>query len=72
MSKKLLVATVLIPDFYNPVKVWVVTRNNQRKYSINQMINGRIFYKKFSKTTKYRVSEVVMRTPEELDALFSA
>lgn len=72
MSKKLVALTLLIPDFYNPAKVWVVTRSSQRKYSVNQMINGVLFYKTFSKTTKYRVSELVFKTPEELDVLFSA
>ncbi len=72
MSKKLLALTVFVPDFYNPAKTWVVTRDQQRKYSVNQLINGAIHYKKFTKTTKYRVSELVFKTPEELDELFSA
>lgn len=72
MRKKLVALTLLIPDFYNPAKVWVVTRDGQRKYSVNQMVNGRLFYKKFSRTSKYRVSELVFKTFDELNILFSA
>lgn len=72
MRKKLVALTLFVPDFYNPAKVWVVMRDGQRKYSVNQMINGKLFYKKFSKTSKYRVSELVFKTPQELNALFAA
>lgn len=71
-SRKLIVATIFVPDHWNPAKTWVITRTGQRKYRTNQMIHGRLFYKKFRPCSKYGVSEATMRTFEELHQLFSS
>ena len=63
--------TAFLPCLWNPAKDWVVTRTAQGKYYTNQMINGKLFYKKFTRTTKYSVSEATCRTTTELNAAFS-
>ena len=62
--------TAFFPCIWNPAKTWVVTRTRQGKYYTNQLINGRLFYQKFTRTTKYSVSEATCRTIEELNAAF--
>jgi hypothetical protein len=63
--------TALIPCMWNPAKVWVVTRSKNGEYRTNQLIHGRLFYKKFTKTSKYSVSEATCKTYAELNAIFS-
>lgn len=63
--------TAFIPCMWNPAKTWVITRTRQGKYYTNQMINGQLFYKKFTRTTKYGVSEATCQTIPELNAIFS-
>lgn len=63
--------TALIPCHWNPAKTWVVTRTVQRKYLVNQLINGRLFYSKFTPCSKYGVSEATCRTYDELNKIFS-
>lgn len=41
-----------IPDKYNSNKVWLVKRYVCGAYYVNQEVNGRVFYKRFTKTTK--------------------
>ena len=65
------VMTALIPCHWNPAKTWVVTRTQQGKYLINQMINGKLFYPKFGQSRKYGISEATCRTMEELGEIFA-
>lgn len=63
--------SIEVPSLWNPAKTWVVTRTSQGKYYINQKINGKMFYSKFTQTRKYAVSEATCLTIEELNAAFS-
>lgn len=63
--------TALIPCMWNPAKVWAITRTACGHYYTNQLINGKPFYKKRTKTTKYGVSESTCRTMPELNEIFS-
>jgi hypothetical protein len=62
--------TAFIQCKFNPNKIWLVTRTNQSKYLINQMIKGKLVYNHFVKTSKVRVSEVTCISTEELNELF--
>ncbi len=66
----MLVMTAFIQCQFNPNKTWLVTRTNQGKYLINQMIKGQISYSSFVKTNKIRVSEITCISLEELNELF--
>lgn len=41
-----------IQDKHNPSKVWVIKITNCYHYYMNQKIGGRMFYPRFTKTTK--------------------
>jgi hypothetical protein len=49
-----------INDRYNPLKVWVVKVTKCNHYYVNQKINGRMFYKRFSKTTKRQLENAIL------------
>lgn len=38
-----------VQDKYNPIKIWVIKKSKCNHYYVNQKINGRLFYSKFSK-----------------------
>lgn len=63
--------SIEVPSLFNPAKTWVVTRTAQGKYYINQKINGKMFYAKFTQTRKYAVCEAVCLNSQELNAAFS-
>jgi hypothetical protein len=46
------VETIEIQDKYNSDKIWVVKVTSCNHYYYNQKINKKLFYRKFSKTTK--------------------
>lgn len=47
-----------INDKYNPIKVWVIKITNCGHYYVNQKIAGKLFNKKFQKTTKAKLLEI--------------
>jgi hypothetical protein len=49
-----------IQDKYNPAKVWVIKRTKCGHYYVNQKIHGKMFYPKFSKTTKRQLNNAVL------------
>jgi len=42
--------TIEIKDRFNARKVWIVKRSKCGHYYVNQKIDGRIFYSKFTRT----------------------
>lgn len=49
-----------IQDKYNPAKVWVIKITKSRNFYINQKIHGRLFYDRFSRTTKRALKNAVL------------
>ncbi|MED3563968.1 hypothetical protein [Bacillus xiapuensis] len=49
-----------IQDKYNPLKVWVIKRSKCSHYYVNQKINGKLFYSKFSRTRKKNLKNAVL------------
>ena len=45
-------------DKYNPRKVWLVKHYADGHYTLNQEICGRVFYSRFQRTTKVKISEL--------------
>lgn len=48
-----------IVDKFNTEKVWVLTRYKCGHYHINQIIKGRKFYKRATRTSKQHFMEVL-------------
>lgn len=63
--------TSFIPCVWNPAKCWVVTRTNQGKYYLNQMINGQMMYEKAVQMKKRHICQSVSQTVSELNVAFS-
>lgn len=43
---------IRVQDRYNPIKVWIVKRDSNGHYYMNQEIAGKLFYSKYVRTTK--------------------
>jgi hypothetical protein len=52
-----------IEDKYNPAKVWVVKHTKSGNFYVNQKIHGRLFYKRFSRTTKRQLQSAILFDP---------
>ena len=48
-----------VRDKYNPNKVWIIKRTNDRHYYANQLICGKLFYSRFQRITKDRWYEIL-------------
>lgn len=51
-------------DKYNPLKIWVIKRYKCGHYYVNQKICGRMYYDRFSKTTRRQLKSAVLFDPE--------
>lgn len=48
-----------IIDKYNKEKIWLIKKYSNSTYYLNQMINKKIFYKKFTQTNKKYIESVL-------------
>lgn len=53
------VYTMEIMDAWNERKIWLIKYSKCRHYSMNQMVCGRKISRRFSRTTKKHVEEII-------------
>lgn len=49
---------IMIEDFFNPNKVWVIKRTKCRHYYLNQEICGKMFNSRFIRVTKKHIESI--------------
>lgn len=54
-------------DKFNPKKIWIVKRYSCGHYYVNQQIAGKVFYRKFQRTTKYHLNDIGVFSMEEIN-----
>jgi len=52
--------TIEIQDKYNPLKIWVIKKTKSGNFYVNQKISGRMFYSRFSRTTKRQLKSAIL------------
>ena len=57
--------TMEVMDAWNERKIWLIKYSKCRHYSMNQMIGGRKIYRKFTRTTRAHVQEIIKAIQEQ-------
>lgn len=48
-----------VVDAWNKRKIWLIKHSRCRHYTMNQMVGGRKIYRRFTRTTRAHVQEII-------------